>query len=86
MSAKSMDEIATMLKGLRFRKKFFGGVSEADVWKQLEALQKEYRAAFDAQQEQYCALIRERDVAIAQMRKRAAAAAKQGSASGESNA
>lgn len=74
MAAKSMDEIAILLKKLHFKKKLFGGVDEADVWKQLEALQKEYRAAFDAQQERNYALLRERDMVIAQLRSRLAQA------------
>ena len=31
-------KIAQWLKRLRFRKKFFGGVSEQDVWKKIGSL------------------------------------------------
>lgn len=65
MAAKNMDDIAALLKGLRFRKKIIGGVDEMDVWKKLDMLQKEYRAAFDAQQERSRALLEERDARIA---------------------
>lgn len=72
MPAKDMDDIAALLKGLRFRKKIFGGVDERDVWKQLEKLQKEYRAAFDAQQERSKALLGERDQQILLLKERLA--------------
>ena len=42
-----MEEIAGQLKKLRFRKKFIGGVDEADVWKQLELLQGDYRVVLN---------------------------------------
>ena len=61
MAAKCMEEIAGQLKKLRFRKKFIGGVDEADVWKQLELLQGDYRAAFEAQETYFQALLDERD-------------------------
>lgn len=61
MSAKTMEDITELLKKLRFRKKLVGGVDESDVWRQLDMLQKEYRAAYEAQEERLCALIDERD-------------------------
>lgn len=64
-----MDEIAEFLKTLRFRKKIFGGVDEKDVWKKLDSLQKEYRSAFDAQEERSQALIHERDLQIVELKK-----------------
>ena len=41
MSAKNMDDIAELFKKMKFRRKLLGGVSEMDVWKKLEQLQKE---------------------------------------------
>lgn len=70
MSAKSMEEIASYMKKMRFRKKLIGGVDEADVWRQLEKLQAEYQSAFDAQKEQTWALIKEREVIISKLKKR----------------
>lgn len=70
MAAKSMEEIAVLIKGLRFRKKMIGGIDERDVWRKLDMLQKEYRAAFDAQQEQSRALINERDEKIMKLKER----------------
>lgn len=64
-----MDEIATLLKGLRFQKKIFGGVDERDVWKKLQLLQKEYRAAFEAQEERSKALLEDREEEIAHLKK-----------------
>lgn len=69
MAAKNMDEIAALLKELRFQKKIFGGVDERDVWKKLQLLQKEYRAAFEAQEERSKALLEDREEEIAHLKK-----------------
>lgn len=70
MSAKSMEDIAELFKRLKFRKKVIGGVDEADVWKQLEMLQKEYQSAYEAQEEYYQALLDERNAMISRLKKR----------------
>ena len=44
--SRSMEDVAHYIEGMRFRKKLFGGVDEADVWKKIEALHKEYEAVF----------------------------------------
>lgn len=64
-----MEEIAALLKELRFRKKIFGGADERDVWKKLQLLQKEYRAAFEVQELRYRVLLEEREAQIAQLEK-----------------
>ena len=69
MAAKNMDDIAELFKNLRFKKKFFGGVDERYVWKQLEQLQKEYRVAYETMQAQDEARLQERDEKIAAMEK-----------------
>lgn len=69
MAAKNMDDIAEVLKSLRFKKKFFGGVDERHVWKQLEQLQKEYRSAYEIMQAQYEALLQERNEEIAALKR-----------------
>lgn len=74
MAAKSMDDIAALLKGLRFQKKLIGGVDERDVWKKLELVQKEYRSAFDAQKEYSKALLEERDAQIILLKEQLAGA------------
>lgn len=70
MSAKNMDDIAELFKGMKFRKQLFGGVSETDVWKKLEHIQKEYRSAYEIQQERYEARLQERDEEIASLKKK----------------
>ena len=67
MSAKNMDDIAELFKGMKFRKKLLGGVSEMDVWKKL---QKEYRSVYEIQQERYEARLQERDEEIASLKKK----------------
>lgn len=61
MAVKSMEGIAQQIKAMRFRKKFFGGVDENDVWRQYAELHREYQVAFAAQEEANQALLRERD-------------------------
>jgi len=73
MAAKSMEDIASVMKEMHFRRKIFGGVDEADVWRQLEKLQSEYRSVFEAQQEQSRALIQEREAIISQLKRKLAA-------------
>ncbi len=70
MAARNMDDIAEVFKSLRFRKSFLGGVNEKSVWKQLDKLQKEYRSAYEMQEERYKALLQERDEEIASLKKR----------------
>jgi hypothetical protein len=50
-------KIAQWLKRLRFRKKFFGGVSEQDVWKKIGELNAMYEEALRAERIRYDALI-----------------------------
>ncbi len=69
MAAKTMEEIAAQLKKLHFRKKVVGGVDEADVWRQLELLNKDYRLAFEAQEAYYQALLDERNRMIAKLKR-----------------
>lgn len=64
MSARNMEDVAEVFKTLKFRKKLIGGVDEMDVWKKLDLVQKEYRSAYEMQEERYKALLAERDVEI----------------------
>lgn len=68
MAAANMENIAELFKKLRFKKRLFGGVSEKDVWKKLENVQKEYRSAYEAQQNRYEGRLQERDETIASLR------------------
>ena len=70
MAARNMDDIAQVFKEMRFSKVLFGGVSEKSVWKQLDKLQKEYRSAYEMQEERFRALLQERDEEIASLKKR----------------
>ncbi|WP_303913775.1 hypothetical protein [Subdoligranulum variabile] len=64
---RTMKDIADALSAMKFRKKVFGGVDEADVWKKLEALQNTYQLVYDEQAAYYQALLDERDQALARL-------------------
>ena len=64
---KTMQDIADALSAMKFRKKAFDGVDEADVWKKLEALQQTYQLVYDEQAAYYQALLDERDQALARL-------------------
>ena len=63
---RTMQNIADLLSNMEFRRKIFGGVDEADVWRQIENLQRTYQLVYDEQAAYYQALIDERDQALAQ--------------------
>ena len=52
--------IQKWLKQVRFKKKMFGGVDEADVWKKIAELNELYEAALSAERARYDALLTER--------------------------
>lgn len=62
---RTMQDVADALSAMKFRRTLFGGVSEADVWRELEALQRTYRQVYEAQAAYYQALLDERDRALA---------------------
>ena len=64
---RTMQDIADQLSAMKFRKKTFGGVDEADVWKKLEQLQQTYQLVYDEQAAYYQALLDERDQALARL-------------------
>lgn len=68
MAARNMDDITEVFKTLRFKKTLFGGVAEKDVWKKLDMLQKEYRSAYEMQEERFKALLCERDAEITSLK------------------
>ncbi|MCI6886553.1 MAG: hypothetical protein MR868_04790 [Lachnospiraceae bacterium] len=51
--------IVEWLKKVRFQKQLFGGVSEADVWKKIDELNKLYDAALTAERIRYETLLAE---------------------------
>ncbi len=58
---RTMQDIADALSAMKFRKKMFGGVEEADVWRKLESLQRTYQEVYDQQAAYYQALLDQRD-------------------------
>ena len=62
---RTMQDIAQALSAMKKQKKTFGGVDEADVWKQLESLQNLYQQVYDEQAAYYQALLDERDQKLA---------------------
>ena len=57
MTPDNMQEIAKLFEQLKFRKKLIGGVDERDVWRKLEALQKEYRKLYEAREAKFKTLL-----------------------------
>lgn len=51
--------IVEWLKKVRFQKQLFGGISEQDVWKKIDELNKLYDAALTAERIRYETLIAE---------------------------
>lgn len=54
------ESIQKWLKQVRFKKTFFGGVAEADVWKKIAELNSLYEAALSAERARYDALLAQR--------------------------
>lgn len=54
---ENINKIADWLEKVRFRKQFFGGLSETDVWKKINELDQMYQAALDAERIRYDAMI-----------------------------
>lgn len=65
---RTMQDIAEALSAMKFRKKMFGGVEEADVWRQLEALQRTYQEVYNQQAAYYQALLDQRDRELKQLK------------------
>lgn len=53
--------IVEWLKKVRFKKQPFGGVSEADVWKKIDELNKLYDTALMAERIRYETLLNEKN-------------------------
>lgn len=52
-------KIVEWLEGVSFRKKFFGGVDEQDVWKKINELNDMYERALEAERVRYDTLIKD---------------------------
>lgn len=81
-----MEDVAGIFAAMKFRRRAFGGVDEMDVWKKLENLQREYRSAYEKQEERFQALLKERDEEIRALREGKLAGGQKETASGEANA
>ncbi|HHU08276.1 MAG TPA: hypothetical protein GXZ59_08050 [Clostridiaceae bacterium] len=54
---ENIREISKWLENLRFRKQFFGGVSEEDVWKKIRELNDMYQASLRDERTRYDTMI-----------------------------
>lgn len=52
-----LQNIADWLKKVKFKRVYFGGVSEQDVWKKIEQLNEMYEVALVAERARYDALL-----------------------------
>lgn len=68
MASKTMEELADYYKNLHFKKVLLNGLDEEDVWKKIEELQLEFQSVYEAQEERYKALLKEREEAIIKLR------------------
>lgn len=53
----NIKKIADWIDKVRFRKKFFGGLDEQDVWKKIEELNSMYEAMLEAERVRYNTMI-----------------------------
>ncbi len=54
---ENLKKISEWLESVRFRKQFFGGISENDVWKKINELNQMYQAALEAERIRYNTLL-----------------------------
>lgn len=47
--AKRIEDISQYIKQMKFKKRFFGGVDEYDVFNKIEKLNQEYKELYDKQ-------------------------------------
>ena len=48
--AKKIEDISKVLKEIKFKKKFFCGFDELDVWNKIESINLEYKELFEIMQ------------------------------------
>lgn len=66
----TMQDIAQALADMKFRKKTFGGIEEADLWRKLESLQNLYQQVYDEQAAYYQALLDQKQQQLDQLKAR----------------
>ncbi len=54
---ENIKKIADWLEKISFRKQFFGGLSENDVWKKINELNQMYQATLEAERIRYNTLL-----------------------------
>ncbi|MBQ5950993.1 MAG: hypothetical protein IJL66_02440 [Lachnospiraceae bacterium] len=54
--SRTMEDVARCITGMKFRRRIFGGVDEADVWAKIEALHREYESVFNYQEARFAVL------------------------------
>lgn len=63
----SLLEVSEKIKGLKFRKKLFGGVDILDVWRKLSQIDKGYQDAMKVQKEFYEDKLEEKEKKILEL-------------------
>lgn len=58
---REQKRIMAWLRQVRFKRKFFGGVNERDVWKKIEELNQMFNLALVAERARYDALLQQRE-------------------------
>lgn len=61
---REQKRIMVWLRRVRFKRKFFGGVNERDVWKKIEELNNMYNLALIAERARYEALLQQQGNAV----------------------
>lgn len=64
MPKKTLDDVSEFFSHIHFKKKIFGGVSELEVIKKLEELQKLYDEVYEHQEIYYQGILDEKDKKI----------------------
>ena len=54
---ENINKISQWLEQVSFRKQFFGGLNEEDVWKKINELNEMYEAALEAERIRYNAML-----------------------------
>lgn len=63
----SLLEVSEKIKGLKFRKKLFGGVDILDVWRKLSQIDKGYQDVLKVQKEFYEDKLEEKEKKILEL-------------------
>lgn len=67
MPRKTMNDVSDFFTHMKFKKKLFGGVSELEVIKKLEELQRLYEQVYEHQEIYYEGLLDDKDEKIREL-------------------